>query len=217
MQLHSIVFDLDGTLIDSIPDVLAAVNRALADWNRRPLTRPELESLLGPGAESMIQGAFELTGKPESLAERNRCIARYLEHYMADPTGHTIVFDGVRRLLDEAKSAGLPMGICTNKPSMTTLPVLDGLGLTDYFRAVVPGDSLPQRKPDGRHVLTTLERMGVPAAGSVFVGDSIADVSAARDAGLPVIAVKFGYAVNDLKADAFLAHFDDFWSVVEAL
>ena len=122
----------------------------------------------------------------------------------------TPVFPGVLDVLAQLKAEGLRLGICTNKPESTTGAVLDGLGLSGYFQAVTCGDTVPHRKPDGRHVLLTMEMMG--ARDAVMVGDSETDMAAGRDAGIPVIAVAYGYrhcAAEDLDSDILIESFSE--------
>lgn len=209
-QLRAIVFDLDGTLIDSAPDVAAALNRMLAEEGRRQLTLQEVQGLVGEGARVLIEGAFTATGTAAAADQAERALARYLACYAEEPANRTIVFPGVRQTLAALAERGVPMGICTNKPIGMTRLVLDELGMAPLFAAVTGGDSLPFRKPDGRHILETLALMGSGPAGAVYVGDSRTDVAAARDAGLPVVAVSWGYAGGAPRALGADALVDDF-------
>ncbi|HJN22764.1 MAG TPA: HAD-IA family hydrolase [Rhodospirillales bacterium] len=209
--IKAIVFDLDGTLIDSIPAVAAAVNRLLEEQGRRPLGVKETKTMVGWGAGITIEKAFEATGAPLAPIDLPEALERYLDFYLADPAGHTVVYPGVRQVLDKLVGKGTPMGICTNKPVKTTHPVLEALGLDRYFSAVAC-DDVPHRKPDGRHLRLTLERMGAAGRLAAMVGDNETDMAAARDAGLFRIGVTWGYPhdpIKPLDADVVIDAFAD--------
>lgn len=205
----ALVFDLDGTLIDSAPDVAHALNRLLAEKSRPALTLEQVQELVGEGAGALIERAWLATGTAAALQQVPDLVARYLEFYQECPADHTVIFDDVVAVLQQFAAAGHPMGICTNKPHDMTMIVLKCLGLDHFFQGVVGGDVITRRKPDGEHILETLRRMnaGLPA---VMVGDSATDVAAARAAGVPVVAVSYGYARMDprnLGADVLIDHF----------
>jgi phosphoglycolate phosphatase len=211
-RISAVVFDLDGTLIDSAPDVAAALNRALAAEGRRPLSLSEVQQLVGEGAKPLIRRAWAATGPELPEADLPAALERYLGEYAARPSEHTVVYDGVIEVLDRLEAEGLTLAVCTNKPSIMTRLVLEALGWSGRFRAVVGGDDTAYPKPDGRHVLETLERMGHGVEGAVYVGDSATDVAAARAAGLPVVAVRWGYARMEpeaLGADLLIDRFAD--------
>ncbi|KIL97714.1 Phosphoglycolate phosphatase [Paramagnetospirillum magnetotacticum MS-1] len=215
----AVVFDLDGTLIDSAPDVRAALNRLLAEEGRPQLTLPQVQELVGEGARPLIERAWAATGESAAADAVSGLIERYLGHYRAHPADHTHIYDGVVALLEGLRAQGALLGICTNKPSGMTGIVLDALDLTRHFRAVVGGDH-PRRKPDGDHILETLRRMDAKPEDAVYVGDSITDVQAARHAGIPVVAVDWGYArmpVEKLRADRLISHFRDLTAAIGEL
>ena len=208
--LPAVIFDLDGTLIDSAPDVAAALNRLLAREGRPQVTLTQVQSFVGEGPGALIERAFAATGAPATAAALPELIAAYVAFYRAAPADHTVVFDGVRAVLAEL-AGRTPLGLCTNKPDVMVRPVLEALGLAEHFAALVGGD-YPRRKPDGEHLRETLRRMGVEGRPAVMVGDSPTDVAAARDAGLPVLVVDFGYSrvpVSELGADRVLSRFTD--------
>lgn len=195
-----VVFDLDGTLIDSEPQVRVSLNRILADFDRRALTPDEVVPMMGGGAEPMMRMAFEATGDVPDMQEMPDILARYLGYYLDDPASHTVVFEGVYGVLDHLRENGLALGICTNKPGTTTVPVLRAVGLHDYFTTVVTADDVPldKRKPNGAHIAITVERMGADLSRTVYVGDSEPDVRAAHDAGVPCVLVSYGYKATEL-------------------
>ena len=192
MTFAAVIFDLDGTLIDSVPDVRAAVNRVLAELDRPLLSLEEIKTMIGEGAQVMLKMVMEQTGGYTPGMEEEY-LPRFLATYKAHPADHTLVYPGVFDVLDQLKADGVALGMCTNKPSITTLPAVKALGLNKYFQAIVCADQVEHRKPDGRHVLNILERMGVSPENAVMVGDSETDIAAAVDAGVPAVAVSYGY------------------------
>ena len=207
----AMVFDLDGTLIDSLGDIAAATNRLLAEQGRAELTRAQVETLVGEGVNVLVIGAWDLTGPALPEAEVTTAIDRFLELYLDQAALRTIVFAGVPETLRALRVQGWKLGICTNKPDQITDRVLADLQLDQLVDVVVGGD-FPRRKPDGEHILETLRRLDADPAKSVFVGDSKTDVAAARNAGIPVICVGFGYShgpVEQLGADCILADYGD--------
>ena len=207
-MINSVVFDLDGTLIDSLPDVLVSLNLLLAEDNRRPLNLAELRNLVGRGATPMVENAYSMTGQTiKSTSQLKDTVHRYLKYYKSNPVGNTVIFPNVIDTLEKLKQKGFSMGICTNKPFEMTLLVLEGLGINIFFDGVTGGDNLPYNKPDPRHILKTLELMKSESSSSVMVGDSWVDIKAARNSGLPVIAVNYGYnnePVESLNADTVI-------------
>jgi len=213
----SVLFDLDGTLIDSAPDVRAAINRALEDDGRRALSLDEVKGLVGEGAQVLIERALALTGTPGTKERVDDYLQRFVSAYAEHPAERTVIYPGVLETLETLASEGTRLGICTNKPQATTLLVLKALNLDRYFRIVTCGDSVPHRKPDGRHVTLTLEGMSGAPESAAFVGDSESDMAAARGAGISAIAVTYGYCrvpPNRLDADALI---DDIRDLPETL
>jgi phosphoglycolate phosphatase len=216
---RAIVFDLDGTLIDSAPDVRAALNLLLAEEGRPRLSLPQVQDLVGEGATALIERAWVATGPAAAADQVKPLVERYLAHYRACPADHTLVYDGVAELLEGLRARGDLLGICTNKPHRMTEIVLEALDLSKHFAAVLGGD-FARRKPDGEHILETIRRMGAQGRPALYVGDSITDVRAARDAGLPVVAVDWGYArMNplDLGADRLISSFAQLPAIIEEL
>ncbi|HJM61642.1 MAG TPA: phosphoglycolate phosphatase [Alphaproteobacteria bacterium] len=208
----TIVFDLDGTLIDSAPDLTEALNRVLHEQDLPPVTTAAVRHMVGDGAVKMIERGFAAAGRPWddglSLTLRNSFFA----HYEDCMTDNTVTFDGVTKALEALSNAGFRLAICTNKPVAMSEVILARLGLNRFFASVLGGDSLAVRKPDPAHLLEAIGRAGGNRDAAVMVGDSTTDVRAARNARVPVVAVSFGYtriAPAELGADALIDHFDE--------
>jgi phosphoglycolate phosphatase len=208
----ALIFDLDGTLIDSAPDVRASINRVLAGMDRRELTLEETKDMVGWGGRVLAEKALAKTGDAGSEDDVERTLEGFLATYAQHPADHSVVYPGVLSVLDGFKAAGIRMGLCTNKPTATTPPVLKALGLAQYFDVVSCGDAVPHKKPDGRHIHLVVEALGATLATTAMVGDSESDITAAINAGIPSVAVTFGYAhvpCGELGADALIDHFQD--------
>jgi len=217
-MIDSIVFDLDGTLIDSLPDVLASLNMMLSEEKRRPLRQEELRGLIGRGVNPMIEDAYSMTGKAiASPIKLESAVTSYLEYYKANPVKHTSLFPNVRDTLNNLKKDGFCMGICTNKPYEITLLTLEGLEIDVFFKGVTGGDNLPFNKPDPRHILTTLELMKSETHRAVMVGDSLVDTKAGHNAGLPVIAVNYGYSSEPQESFGATSMIEDFALLPQAI
>jgi phosphoglycolate phosphatase len=206
-----VIFDLDGTLIDSLPDIAAATNRLLASEGRPPLSHDEVKPMIGDGAGTLVERAFAPSGglPGPSVAPS---LARFLEEYEPRAAEATKPFPGVIATLTRLREMGYRLAVCTNKPSEATRGVLNAFGMTALFDVVVGGDETPALKPDARHVTTVLDRLGATAAEAAYVGDSINDVTASHAAGLPCILVSFGYTripVHELGAEIVIDHFED--------
>jgi phosphoglycolate phosphatase len=209
---EALIFDLDGTLIDSAPDVRASMNRVLADMGRRELTLGEIKNMVGWGGRVLVKKALAKSGDAGTEGDIARALASFLDTYAKRPSEHTTVYPGVISVMENFKAAGFRMGLCTNKPTVTTQPVLKSMGLDHFFDVVSCGDAVPHKKPDGRHIRLVVDKMGATIQTSVMIGDSESDISAAIDAGVRSVAVTFGYAhmpCDKLGADALIDHFSD--------
>jgi len=203
--VRAIVFDLDGTLIDSVPDIAAALNRCLSDEGCRPLTDEAVAKLVGGGARELVARALRAA---TSAADVDRVHAGFLAHYDAAPVTRTRLYPGARKLLTELRDAGLPLAICTNKPQPLTDVVLTRLDLTHFFATVWGAASGKPLKPHAACLRTVCEALGTPPAETILIGDSHTDVDAARAAGSPSILVAHGYEqrpLGSLGADAIVA------------
>ncbi len=193
------VFDLDGTLLDTAPDIRAAANRALAAQGLAPLTLAQVVPMIGDGARVLLERAFAAHGHDVP--------AGAVEAFTADPDLEggplTRLFPGIAALLDELLADGWRLAVCTNKPAVPARAVLAHFGVAEKFRAVGGGDSFPTRKPDPAHLLAT---MGLAGGGrAVMVGDHANDMLAARGAGIPAIFAGWGYGPAHMAAENAVA------------
>ena len=220
MRVKAVVFDLDGTLVDSAPGLQVSLNRVLAREGRRPLALDAVKAMVGDGIRVLLERACAASGRPLGEAAMTDAVARFRAWYAEDSLRHTALYPGTREALERLTGQGVALGLCTNKPCDSTLPLLEGLCLARYFFAVFGGDSVPGiRKPDPGHVHAVLEALGASPGEAAMVGDSLNDVRAGQGAGLPVIAVTFGYApvAADLGADRLIDHFDELAGALESL
>lgn len=220
-----IIFDLDGTLVDSAPDLTEALNRVLADQDLPSVELAAVRHMIGDGAVKLIERGFTAAGRafdgnlPQDLRQA------FLDHYDDCLTDQTRPFPGVFEALEYLAGEGLRMAVCTNKPAAMSEVILGRLGLARFFDALLGGDSLAVTKPDPAPLYAAIEGAGgkvTPgeANGAVMIGDSHTDVATARAAGTPVIVVSFGYtriAPRDLGADAVIDHFDELVAALAAL
>src|SRR6185312_4071870 len=165
-----IVFDLDGTLIDSAADLAAAINRMLADFGCEPLGTAEVRRMIGDGVAMLVARA--LAARRCEQTDAALAAAVFMRHYESDATSLTTAFPGVPEALQALRAAGLPLAVCTNKPERITAGILEELGLAGYFSRVIGGDSLPFRKPDPRVLSTLVEAFAAAPQSSRLVGDS---------------------------------------------
>jgi phosphoglycolate phosphatase len=207
---RSILFDLDGTLVDTAPDLAGAMNHVLALCDRPPLPVDDVRHLVGHGARALIKRGLEATGDPAPhLIDRHW--PEFLSHYAAHIADGSRPFAGVEAALDALAAAGCVLAVCTNKPTSLATALVTALGWQARFAAIIGADSVPQPKPHAGHVLATLAACGGDLADAAFVGDSATDVGAARNAGLPIILVGFGYTdvpARELGGDAVIEHYD---------
>ncbi len=213
----AILFDLDGTLMDTAPDLAASMNFVLRQNGRHEIPTGDVRNMVGRGARVLIERGMVATGKPATEPELDQLFDQFLEYYLDHIADHSEVFPNVEKTLKELREAGANLAVCTNKPEGASIKLLKEFNLDDYFSAIVGGDSLTVRKPDPGHILGTIEKMGGAVSAAVMVGDSANDIDAAIAAGIPVIGVPFGYTpipIHDLGANVVVDHFDD---LIEAL
>ena len=210
--MTAILFDLDGTLVETGPDLLAATNGVLAEEGVEPIAIDHLGHLVGQGGRAMLERAFSLRGNPVSEDDLDRHLPRFLELYERSIPGTSEPFPGMVAALDRLAAAGHRFAVCTNKPENMSVALLDALELSHRFDAICGPDTFDVRKPDPRHILLTIKRIGGDPADAIMVGDSISDVEAARRANVPCIGVPFGYSdrpVRELDPSVVIDSFDE--------
>lgn len=204
----AVIFDLDGTLIDTAGDLAASMNHVLRTNGLTALPPAEVRHLVGHGARAMLVAGFDAAGAPPpSEAEMNAHVEAFLEHYLAHIADLSRPFPGATAALDRLRARGATLAICTNKREGPARMLMTALGLADRFVAIVGGDTAGAAKPDPAPVRLCLERAGTARA--VFVGDSDTDIRAAAATGLPCLLATFGYGPASL-ADHASAAFDNF-------
>ena len=216
----AVVFDLDGTLVDTAPDLTAHLNEMLAGLGRPALDLDEIRPMIGDGARALLKRGLEASGGLPAGADLDTLFLEFLARYTAQPVRYGAVYDGVVEVLDALQPAGVKLGVCTNKAQAPSDRVLAELGLRPYFPVVIGGDALTVRKPDPGHLRAVVERLGIAPERSVMIGDSENDLLSARAAGIPCVLVSFGYtaiAAADLGADRVIDHFDELPEVLSQL
>jgi len=221
MSASLVVFDLDGTLIDTAHDLVASLNHTIGLEGLAPVGYDDLTYLVGHGGLVMIKRAFALRGREISDENLQRMLGVFVEHYSKDMPGVSVPYPGLLDAMDRLSGAGYRLAVCTNKLEGLARRLLDGLGLTARFSAITGGDTFAVRKPDAEHLLGTIRLANADPKRTVMIGDSLNDMLVARNAGVPSIGVPFGYSdvpVADLEPSHVITHFDELTSeLVERL
>jgi phosphoglycolate phosphatase len=206
----AIVFDLDGTLIDSAPDLHAAAVKMLADADLPEITFERPRSFIGNGVPVLVRRIMAAAGLPEDCERHGDMEAAFMRHYNAAPTDLTAFYPGVETALDRLEAAGCIFGLCTNKPEGPTHEILRAFGLADRMRVVVGGDTLPVKKPDPAPLHRAFAAL--PNGPQLYVGDSEVDAATAKAAGIPFALFAGGYRkspVADMPHDQLFEHWDE--------
>ena len=209
------MLDLDGTLVDTVPDLAAALNRLMAAHGLAPFSLPETAAMVGDGVAKLIERAFAARGGGCDAA----AVTAFSADYSAHVAARSKLYPGVRETLDGLVGEGWRLAVCTNKPEVATHALLAATGLAPLFAAVGAGDSFPVRKPDPAHLLATLRAAGGDAEAAVMTGDHRNDVLAARGAGVPCVFAAWGYGTPEMaQGAAAVAHdFVDLGTIVRGL
>lgn len=216
----TVAFDLDGTLVDTAPDLIGALNAVLAEEGLAPLSLASARNLVGRGARGLIERGFQAAGAPLDPQAAQGLTDRFIAVYLDRIARESRPFEGVEAALDALRDQGAVLAVCTNKRTGLSRTLLDALGLTWRFACVVGADDSPAPKPDPRHLLAAISAAGGRPGRAVLVGDSATDCGAARAAGVPMVLVGFGYSetpVRELECDAFIERFADLPAAVRAL
>lgn len=212
MPAATFVFDLDGTLVDTAPDLVGALNVALALEDLAPLTTPELRPLVGRGARVIIERGLKTRGCTVSPERFEELAAAFFAHYELHIADESTLYPDVAQVLERLAGDGYALAVCTNKPEKLSNLLLDALGLGDRFEAVCGADTFPVKKPDPLHLIGTIERAGGDRGRAILVGDSPTDRETARNAEIPCVLMDYGYTdvpATELGAEAVLSHFRD--------
>lgn len=211
---HFVAFDLDGTLVDSAPDIASAANDTLAEFGGAPVPLDDIRRMIGDGAPKLMERALAAASLPVDIAA---VMPRFMVHYDAHATRLVKPYPGVVTTLAQLAEAGYQLGVCTNKPYNATLMVLQYCGLAGFFGAVIGGDSLPQRKPAAEPLLATIAKLGGTPDEAVMVGDSTTDLATAVAANIPALIIPSGYGMEEAAATPGFTTFNDLPGLLEAL
>jgi phosphoglycolate phosphatase len=207
----TVVFDLDGTLVDTAPDLVETLNVVLAREGLSAVPYAEGRMLVGGGARYMIERGLASQGTSRTKADLDRMFGDFIAHYSLHVADRSRAFPGVEEALDVLAAGGYRLAVCTNKLERLSMRVLDALGLSGRFAAICGQDTFGVQKPNPEFLRKTLERAGGVLEAAIMVGDSSTDITTAQAAGIPVIAVDFGYTnipVSQFAPDRIISHFN---------
>jgi len=210
-----LIFDLDGTLVDSVPDLTDALNKVLHEHGYLPLTRGEVTPMVGDGVKELVTRAFAARGAPPGLAAE--VLPHYVKLYEANATNLSQLYPGVRETLTELRQRGYRTAVCTNKLQQATVAVLEGFGVTNLFDGIAGGDKYPVKKPNAGHLLNLVTELGGSADRAVMIGDSENDAGVARAASVPLLLLSYGYCRCDLETLGAVAILDNFAELPPAI
>jgi len=214
----TIVFDLDGTLLDTAPDLILAVNKVLEQVGCRPVEVSAMRPVISLGGREMIKFGLQQNGLAHSDAQLSELYLQFVAYYRENIAVETKPFPGLLSELDRLAGLGCRLAVCTNKLYALAWPLLAEMKLTERFNTVTGRDTFPVYKPDPRHLLATIARAGGKSDNAVMIGDSNTDVKTAKAAGIPVVGVTFGYTdvpITQLGCDAVISHYDQLPDALE--
>ncbi|MDX1696948.1 MAG: phosphoglycolate phosphatase [Thiohalobacterales bacterium] len=215
-----ILIDLDGTLVDSVPDLAYCVDRMMERLGREPRGEERVRDWVGNGVERLVRRALvgQLEGEPDE-AEFERAFPVFMDLYAGNTSKRSCLYPGVRKGVDMLKAAGYKLGCVTNKAAQFTEPLLKDLGIYDDFSVVISGDTLPVKKPDPAPLLHAAEFFDCDPHDALMIGDSVSDVAAARAAGFQIVCMSYGYNhgvdIREAKPDAVIDSLDEIYPLLE--
>jgi len=215
-----VVFDLDGTLVDTAPDLINALNFVLDREGLPRLPLASARNMIGAGARKLIERGLEAAGQAVTVSDLDRMTRDFIDHYAEHIADESRPFEGLEAAMDELGTLGYRFAVCTNKLEWLSKLLLERLGMTHRFAAICGADTFGVAKPDPAILHQTIARAGGHSPASVMVGDSGTDIGAARRAGIPVVGVSFGYTdtpIAELKPDRLIGHMKDLPIAVESL
>lgn len=207
-----VVFDLDGTLAETAPDIMRTLNIILEQEDLPPLPLERARELVGAGARALIERGFRVSGRPLDEETLERLFLDFLRIYAEAVAPNSYLYEGVIEAMAALIEDGYALAVCTNKPILHTRLILEHFGISGHFAAIAGRDSFAFHKPDPRHLTLTIEAAGGDPQRAVMIGDSRTDIATARAAGIPAICVPFGYTdvpIEDLSPDRVIQHFDE--------
>jgi phosphoglycolate phosphatase len=216
----TLVFDLDGTLAETAGDLMGTLNVILTHEGLEPVPLASARTMLGAGAKALIARGFARAGRALPADRHQTLFEDFLTHYNAHIADNSWLFPGVIEALDRCASAGYRLAVCTNKLERSSHLLLGKLGIGDRFAFICGQDTFGVAKPDPKPLIQTIASAGGALGAAIMVGDSRTDIDTARAAGIPIIAVDFGYTdvpVADLNPDRVIGHFDELWQAVASL
>jgi len=219
-SVRTVVFDLDGTLVDTAPDLISALNFVLDREGMPPVPLQAARSMIGAGARRMLERGLELDGRVTSIADIDRLTGDFIDYYAAHIAEASRPFEGLEAALDDLATRGYRLAVCTNKLEWLSKRLLEQLGLSPRFAAICGADTFGVAKPDPAILRETVARAGGQLSSAIMVGDAGPDVGVARRAGIPVIGVEFGYTevpMAELKPDRLIDHMRELPGAVESL
>jgi len=220
ISARTVVFDLDGTLVDTAPDLINALNFVLDREGLSPVPLHSARNMIGAGARRLIERGLELEGRSVGLEDITRLTADFIDYYAAHIADVSRPFEGLESALDDLQALGYRFAVCTNKLEWLSKLLLDQLGLSSRFSAICGADTFGISKPDPAILQQTIVRAGGHLSSTIMVGDAGPDIGVARRAGIPVIGVEFGYTdvpIADLKPDRLINHMSELPAAVQSL
>lgn len=215
---RGVIFDLDGTLVDTAPDLAKALNHCLEGDGLKPFDVKDMRNLVGHGAGALLRRGYKLREGNDLEGERfEKLLKTFLAYYEAHIADDSHPFEGVESALQALKAADIALGICTNKPHDMAMALLRHLGWRDLFQSIIGGNVLGYRKPDPRHIFAVADALGLLPDDCVFVGDSEVDYHAGKNANMRTIIVRFGYRtmpLEEMHGATFLRGYDDLLEVL---
>lgn len=216
----TLVFDLDGTLAETAPDIMATLNHLLVREGLAALPVSAARNLVGAGARALLERGFKAAGEPLGSERLEALFQDFFVHYLDHVADSSHLFEGAEAALRQCREEGFALAVCTNKPEPHSRVLIEKLGALPLFDAIAGRETFAFCKPDPRHITETIRLAGGDPARSIMVGDSRTDVDAARGAGIPVIGVTFGYTdtpMQELAPDRIISHFDELRGAVRTL
>ena len=220
MQGLTIVFDLDGTLVETAPDLIGATNHVMGLAGLAPVEAPAIRAVISFGARAMIEKGLALHASPRPASEVDRLLGHFLAHYAANIAVGSHAYPGLEAALGRLAHRGATLAVCTNKQERLSRQLLDALGLSARFAAIAGRDTFPVCKPHPDHLIGAIRMAGGDPRRAVMVGDSDTDIKTARAAGIPVIGVPFGYTdvpMGDLAPDSVIGHYRELEETIDRL